>query len=202
MLMGKSSPAFTLDLTDPTYGSLSGYADRIGKLLTAPTLLANPEIAGSLDDFLGAVYALIQAKHHGFKDRPDRGIDIGAVQKRAAKIATGHVRTDGKWIAGFYFNNALFRTAAVYHRVLRIVVGQVDTAHALLPKAQKLYPHWTNGKLVLVHRQVNGLKHEPGGVYLERAVGYLDTVAAVGELLDLIEASTAASVLSKTKPLT
>jgi len=33
-------------------------------------------------------------------------------------------RTDGLWIAGFYFNNALFRAAAVYHhRLLKVITG-------------------------------------------------------------------------------
>jgi hypothetical protein len=39
-------------------------------------------------------------------------------------IVAGKVRLGGKWIARGYFNNALFRTAAIYHRVLKIVVGE------------------------------------------------------------------------------
>src|SRR5229473_835518 len=35
----------------------SRYAGRIGKLLTVPAVRAHPDLAGSLDDFLGAVYA-------------------------------------------------------------------------------------------------------------------------------------------------
>jgi hypothetical protein len=108
MAKEKTNPALTLDLGDPTYGALSSYAGRIGKLLTAPAVRANPDLAGSHDDFLGAVYALIQAKKLDFADRAGP-IEIAAVEKRAQKIATGNVRTDGKWVAGFYFNNALFR---------------------------------------------------------------------------------------------
>src|ERR1700728_1014838 len=100
----KDSPTLTLDRSDPTYGALSGYAGRIGKLLTTPAVRANPDLAGSHDDFLGAVYALIQAKKHDFADRTGP-IEIAAVEKRAQKIAAGKVRTNGKWAAGFYFNN-------------------------------------------------------------------------------------------------
>lgn len=70
-----------LDLGDPTEAALSKFAGRIGKLLTAPTVRANPDLAGSLDDFLGAVYALIQAKRHDFTDRASRPIEIAAVRE-------------------------------------------------------------------------------------------------------------------------
>jgi hypothetical protein len=183
----KENSFLRLDLTAPTHAALSNYAGRIAKLLTAPAVQANPDLAGSLDDFLGAVYALIQAHAHGFADRAGP-IEITAVQKRAQKIAVGQVRTDGKWIAGFYFNNALFRTAAIYHRVLKIVVGEKAYVPVLVIKAQALYPQWTHSKLDTVHDQVNDLKHTPRGVYEQRTVTYDDAVAAVGELLVLIEA--------------
>jgi hypothetical protein len=191
--MTTDSNYLTLDLADQTYAALSGYAGRIAKLLTAPAVQANPDLAGSLDDFLGAVYALIQAKQQGFADRHGP-IEIAAVEKRAQVIATGRVRTDGKWIAGFYFNNGLFRTAAIYHRVLKIVVGEKAYVPVLLPKTQALYPQWTNAKLDIVHNQVNDLKHAPRGVHDQRTVTYDDAVAAVGELLSLIEAWTAANI--------
>lgn len=191
----KENSVLSLDLTDPTHAALSNYAGRIGKLLTAPAVQANPDLAGSLDDFLGAVYALIQAKEHGFADRTGP-IEIAAVQKRAQKIAVGQVRTDGKWIAGFYFNNALFRTAAIYHRVLKIVVGEKAYVPVLVIKAQALYPQWTNSKLDTVHDQVNDLKHTPRGVYDQRTITYDDAVAAVGELLVLIEAWAPANIFT------
>jgi hypothetical protein len=195
----KENQVLTLDLEDPTHAALSSYAGRIGKLLTAPAVQGNPDLAGSLDDFLGAVYALIQAKQHGFADRVGP-IEISAVQQRAQKIAVGQVRIDGKWIAGFYFNNALFRTAAIYHRVLKIVIGKKASAHVLAPKAQALYPQWTNTKLDPVHDQVNHLKHTPSGIYDQRTVTYDDAMTAVGELLVLIEAWMSANISAVPKP--
>jgi hypothetical protein len=179
----------SLNLDDPTEAALSKFAGRIGTLLTGPTVRMNPDLAGSLDDFLGAVYALIQAKRHDFTDRPDRPIEIAAVEKRAVQIAAGRVRTEGKWIAGFYFNNALFRTAAVYHRVLKIIVGKSAYAPALRIEAQALYPRWSSENLPIVHSQVNDLKHTPRGLHDQRTVTYAIALAAVGELLELIEAS-------------
>jgi hypothetical protein len=188
-----------LNPDDPTDTTLSRYAGRTGKLLTDPAVQANSDLAGSLDDFLGAVYALILAKHHHFADRVDRPIDITPVAKRAARIAAGRVRTNGQWIAGFYFNNALFRTAAVYHRILKIVVEEKAYVSVLLPKAQRLYPRWTNVKLNKIHNQVNDLKHTARGVYDHRTVTYDDAVASIGELLELIEAWTAAKAPSTSK---
>lgn len=142
---------------------------------------------------------MLQAKQHGFADRT-RPIRIAAVQKRAQMIAAGKVRIDGKWIAGFYFNNALFRTAAIYHRVLKIIVGKNTYVPVLLPKAQALYPKWTNTKLGIVHRQVNDLKHSPRGVHDQRTVTYDDAVAAVDELLFLIETWAATNITSAPTP--
>ena len=187
-----------IDLNDTIYAALSRSAGRIGKLLSLPTVQANADLAGSLDDFLGAVYALILAKHGGFTDRLSRPIEIAAVEKRAEQIAAGKVRTDGNWMAGFHFNSALFRTAAVYHRVLKIVVGRVAYVHALRGEARELYRQWnhndwTSDKLDMVHSQVNDLKHTPRGIHDQRTVAYRDAVTAVGELLDLIEAWVTAS---------
>jgi hypothetical protein len=110
---------------------------------------------------------LIQAKKHDFADRTG-AIEIAAVEKRALKIAAGKVRTDGKWIAGFYFNNALFRTAAVQHRILKIITKNNDVRIPELRKAAKvLFPQWTSDKLDMVHSQVNDLKHPKRASFCE-----------------------------------
>ena len=190
----KTNPTLTLDLTDPTYAALCKYAGRIGKLLTTPAVRANPDVEASLDDFLGAVYALIFAKRKKFRDRRGRHTEIKPVALRADRIAGGDVKTDGLWIAGFYFNNALFRTAAVYHRILKVVVapakGDVPT---LQSAAIARYAGWNSIRLHKVNSQVNELKHDPQGVYHGRLVTYQDALTAACDLLDLIEAWTAAN---------
>jgi hypothetical protein len=97
------------------------------------------------------------------------------------------VKTDGFWIAGFYLNNALFRTAAVYHRILKVVTGAVDAVPPLQFKALGLYARWNSIRLYKVHTQVNELKHDPQGVHHGRLVSYADALNAACDLLDLIE---------------
>jgi hypothetical protein len=190
---GKTSPALSLDFKDPIEAQLARSASRIEHLLADPAVSANPDVESSLDDFLGAIYALIRAKKKNFQDRPGRPIKIKPVAQRAALIAAGDVKTDGLWIAGFYFNNALFRTAAVYHRVLKVVAapakGDVPT---LQTEALSRHAGWNSIRLHKVHIQVNELKHEPQGVYAGRLVSYADAFSAACDLLDLIEAWAAA----------
>lgn len=183
-----------IDLADPTYAALSQSAGRIAILLKSPFAKKNPNMSGSLDDFLGAVYALIFAKEANFTDRPDRSIEIAAVEKRAEQLARGQVRTDGKWIAGFHFNSALFRTSAAYHRILQTVTAKQGDVGTLRPIAEKIYHQlkgsdWRNDNIRAVHGQVTDLKHTPQGTFSGRRkkAGYLNAISAVSELLDLIE---------------
>lgn len=189
----KTTALPSLDLNDPIEAQLTGCARRISQLLNSPAVAADAEAQSSLDDFLGAVYALIRARFKKFQDRPGRPIDIKFVAQRAAKIAGGRIKTDGLWIAGFYFNNALFRTAAVYHRMLQVATGQDGYVPALQLAALTRYPNWNSIKLFKVHSQVNELKHEPQGVYHGRLVTYEDALTAACDLLDLIEAWAAAN---------
>jgi len=192
----KTNPTLTLDPNHPTDAALSQCAGRIGQLLAVPAVKTNSDVESSLDDFLGAVYALILAKRKKFQDRPGRPIDFKPVAQRAARIAAGNVKTDGLWIAGFYFNNALFRTAAVYHRILKVIAppakGRKDDVPTLQSAAIARYAGWNSIKLHKVHSQVNELKHEPQGIYRGRLVTYQDALTAACDLLDLIEAWTAA----------
>ena len=99
-------------------------------------------------------------------------------------------------------NSALFRIAAVYHRTLKITVGRPttrDDVPTLRTQVENLYrqwkqAEWSSGHVHLVHSQVNDLKHTPRGVHDRRKVTYQDALAAIGELLDLIEAWTGSRV--------
>jgi hypothetical protein len=105
-------------------------------------------------------------------------------------------------MAGFHFNSALFRIAAVYHRTLKITVGRPttrDDVPTLRTQVENLHrqwkqAEWSSGHVHLVHSQVNDLKHTPRGVHDRRKVTYQDALAAIGELLDLIEAWTGSRV--------
>lgn len=179
------------------FQELRPQAARIADLMSLPSLQARQSLMGCLDDLLGAVYALMYADHRGYSDRPQAldAQDIQNVLIRARDMSNGRVRTDGKWTAGFYFNNALFRLAAVYHRALKIVTGNENTVlHVpqLLPQAQAKFQAarnlaWTNTKIHDIHLEVNNLKHTPEGIYAGRDVTFADSLGAVGELLTLIE---------------
>lgn len=183
-----------IDLKDATFKILSTYADRIGKLLNSYRDTSSSELTACLDDLLGGVYALIYAKQNDFRDRPSLPIEIAAVTVRAEQLAKGLVRTDGKWMAGFHFNSALFRISGTYHRFLKVVVGKNGDVGALRPLAEELYRQrigadWKNSNVRAIHGQVTDLKHTVGGTYEGRRVdaGFQNAVSAVGELLDLVE---------------
>src|SRR6266571_4708631 len=91
-------------LSEPAYAGLARFARRIADLLRLPGVKTNPEMLGTLDDLLGAIYALIIARERDFTNRTDRRIEIAAVERRAMQLADGRIREDGKWMAGFHFN--------------------------------------------------------------------------------------------------
>lgn len=186
----------TSDQNATEYRQLAQLSGRIAALLESPKVRSRSPLLACLDDLLGAVYSLFYAKHHNYADRikplgPD---DIKAVSVRAKDMAHYRVRTEGKWTAGFYFNNALFRIAAVYHRALKTVVGDnaktfkvlVREAHERFKRAQN--SDWASGALEKVNCEVNGLKHTTEGILPGRDVTFGDAVRAAGELLTLIEA--------------
>ncbi len=152
----------------------------------------------ALDDLLGAVYSLIYAKGHRYAERQQSlsPEDMQNVHLRAVDMSAGKVRTEGQWTAGFYFNNALFRLAAIYHRTLKIITGRENEkvyVETLRPLAKALFQNWTSrpwedANIGKVHTQVNGLKHGADGIYEGRKVVFDEAVRASDELLSLIEA--------------
>ncbi len=186
---------FEIDLGNQVFANLALAAGRIAALLKLPKVTPNPAAVGCLDDFLGGVYALIFARNGGYADRLNVPIEPDKVVIRAEQIAMGRVRTNGKWMAGFHFNSALFRIAAAYHRGLKVALGEPksrECASALQPRAAALYRTWKSSdwqscRNEAVYREVNGLKHTPQGFYESRTVQFSEAVEAVEELLNLIE---------------
>jgi hypothetical protein len=183
---------------DPEFVKLTALAGRIAQLLGSKPPVKE-SLQACLDDLLGTVYSLMYAKHYEFVSRPQAlgQKDIGNVLIRARKMAASKLRTEGKWTAGFYFNNALFRTAAVYHRSLKILTGNEQTKNVyvdqLEPDAMNRYrdarnARWANKSVRKVHSEVNDLKHDSSGIMDGRNVVFVTAIEAVGEILDLIEA--------------
>ncbi len=183
--------------TDPEFLKLTALAGRIAQLLGSKSPVKQ-SLQACLDDLLGAVYSLMYAKHYKFASRPQAlgQKDIGNVLIRARKMAVSKLRTEGKWTAGFYFNNALFRTAAVYHRALKILTGNEESKKwvwELEPDAMNRYQAarhapWANKNVSKVHAEVNDLKHTSSGIIDGRDVEFETAIAAVSEILELIEA--------------
>jgi hypothetical protein len=180
---------------DADYQPLCGLSQRIAALVEREAC-ASSEWAACLDDLLGAVYSLFFAIHHDFSERPNALAtdNIKSVQVRANHMANGRVRTEGKWTAGFYLNNALFRIAAVYHRALKLYMGDSKSGlERLVSNARAKYKrvqgqNWESGALWRVTDQVNNLKHRENGIIKGRDVGLTDAIKSADELLALIEA--------------
>ncbi len=191
----ESSEKILLDLATPDFAPLARHAGRIHALLNTPAAASEPELFGSLDGFIGALYYLALAKRGGFTDRIGGDIEQEAVIKRAGQLSQGRIRTTGKWMAGCHFNSALYRTAAVNHRVLKFVTGKDDKVGPLQQLAAPRYRQstgrdWTFDNSTKVHKQVNNPKHDPDGTYHTRTVQYEELAAAVEEIINLLEATT------------
>jgi hypothetical protein len=183
-------------LNDPAFQQLPRLADRIGRLLDSQPQ-PKRSLQASLDDLLGAVYSLMYSNHYQYDDRPQplAQADISSVVVRAMDMAVLKVRTEGKWTAGFYFNNALFRISSVYHRVLKILTGNELTEKKvgeLRPIVVKSYEQskgspWENRHVRRLHKEVNELKHASDGIIEGRDVPFTTAIEAVNEMLNLIE---------------
>jgi oligoribonuclease (3'-5' exoribonuclease) len=93
-------------------------------------------------------------------------------------------------LAGFYFNSALFRIAAAYHRGLKVVSGK-ETCRLYKPDLLKCvkpeFPEWQHTNLDDVYDEVNDLKHKAEGLFNSRNISRKKAKAAVAELLELLE---------------
>jgi hypothetical protein len=184
-----------IDGSDQIFSRICSHSRQIAALLTPDRAVADLALSAALDDLLGALYALTFAKAAGFEHRVDRPIEVSAVQKRARQVGKGEIRVDGKWMAGFHFNSALYRISATYHRTLKFVVGNEGDVGDLRIKAERLYNNWKgkkwkNENLRSIHSQVNDLKHSKQGIYTARrkGAGLDNAIGAVDELLELVEA--------------
>jgi len=165
-----------------------------------------------LDYLLGALHGLLQAKRLGFKDRDhaldgERGRSAQGVEYwkygplvRVEHMTQGKLRVDGAWAAGFYFNSAVVRMAAVFDRAVRrkAIQAGLDVGDPR-PRGSGPPPRvwdllhrlglsrFTKGKLAHVYEEANPLKHRPAGLAKRRNVTLADATAAFEQMLDLLE---------------
>lgn len=182
------------DYAQRCYGEATiGVRVQSGYLLRSPAIKSRPDLLSCLDDFLGILYALEFAARYGFADRPSEPIEIGVVERRASQFARGELRGSGKWLAGFHFNGALFRIAAVSHRLLRSIRNDPRHLQALIQESKTDFQRWigkewSSASIEAIYEEVNRIKHQPEGLYQSREIGYRDALTAPDELLTLLEA--------------
>jgi hypothetical protein len=189
--MPESDGQIILNLDDLKDSGWASYGKRIVKLFRSSKAQNNHYFVATLDDFLGAIYALAlsQCNVHPFVRRSGP-IEIDTVIQRAEDIADGRLRTSGNWMAGFHFNGGLFRIAASYHRGLKVVSNQEksrDMRGGLLPAVEAAFPKWKHQNLDDAYDEVNDLKHTAEGKFNFREVDLGGAKAAVEELLELFE---------------
>src|SRR5262249_21421573 len=115
---------------------------------------------------------------------------------RVGLIAKAKLRVDGAWAAGFYFDSALARMAAVFDRVVKRTArrkgllpprgsGNGPSLRDLLSALS--LDSFFQGKLGDVYREVNRLKHDAEGHAARRGVTMADATAAFTQMLALLE---------------
>jgi hypothetical protein len=172
-----------INLWDPRLKGLSALAARIAAVVERSKAKEDDSVVAVLDDLLGAVYALVSAVENDFKGKTGKS-DFDAVLTRAQQLAKGQVRKDGNWMAGFHFNNALFRISAVFDRLPKAVRGHDAATKAYLKRKGHT---WQNKEAQDIRNEVNDIKHKASGVFRRRRRVLEDATRAVEQLLDLAE---------------
>lgn len=188
-------PVFRID--DPELRTL---ADRLRPLLEAAQ---TEEERAPLDYLLGALHALFRARQLEFVDRsgPLDATYWNGPLTRVRYMQAGDIRTDGKWLAGFYFNAALARIAAALDRIVTLVEvrsrGKKNSGK-FWERLQGLgWGTWHKpdfklasgqpSKAYSTYAEVNFLKHDPKGRATGRQVTFADAISAFREVLDLTQ---------------
>jgi hypothetical protein len=203
----ESHPVFRVD--DP---QLRFLAQRLRPLLEAAE---KDSERAPLDYLLGGLHALFRARQLGFVDRPeplDNAYWRGPL-RRVKYMESGDIRTDGKWLAGFYFNAALARIAAGFERIVALIEerAQRRTGGKFWKRLERLdWGNWSDPDFVLksgeaskayrVYAEVNFLKHDPKGRAEGRNASIGDAITAFGETIDLIERRVSLGVPAADEP--
>jgi hypothetical protein len=149
------------------YHALAESASPIAGLLDTPKVGADKGVKDCLDLLLGAVYSLVFATQEKFEHRVGRPVEDDKVLIRARDLKAGTVRMDGKWIAGFHLNSALFRVSCVYDRILSLL-SQRPTLDERRKDAETRYGWREHDKTRAIRGQVNKFKHSTSGTYVRR----------------------------------
>lgn len=144
--------------------------------------------------YFGALYGLCRAADLEFQDQTGNDLPHTyreELQKGLASLASGAVALPEPWQAGFYFNDGLFRLAAVYERGLKLVVGRRSKGNVgdlrACAIAKGLISDTQFRTLDDVREAVNGLKHDYDGLLRRgRIINWEEAVTAACEGEELL----------------
>ena len=100
----------------------------------------------------------------------------------------GQAPNVGKWLSRLHFNSGMFRLAAGYERVLRLLTKEPRAGRECLVRiaiAEKHFSEQSVATLNRIYTMVNKLKHDPAGLTVKkgRTVNLIDAIRAVRQLL-------------------
>jgi hypothetical protein len=139
---------------------------------------------------LGALYGLIRAAQLNYADRTGPALPTSyetELNEIAATLARGEAINEDQWLGGFYFNSAMQRLAAGYHRGLQLLTGEALEAHELSEIAVKrrLLTSDDIKWLHTVHGEVHKLHRDRYGLLKGRTINLSDAIKATKQLLAL-----------------
>jgi hypothetical protein len=175
-----------INLFDPRLEDLTPFAERIAVVAERFRMKPRDPVVAALDDLLGAVYALVSAIEKDFTVKLGPS-EFEPVFTRAKHLANGQVRKDGNWMAGFHFNNAMFRISALLDRLPKALGGHTTAESGYQKKTGKT---WENKEAHEIRKEVNQLKHKASGLFGERRSALKVAITAVEQLLHLAETLT------------
>jgi hypothetical protein len=145
-----------------------------------------PQYRAILDVTAGAIFALFRAKRLAYKHRDGQLSDeyLHSLIVRLEKIAEGRLPQKHGWLAGFYFNSAIQRTAAAGEQLVGILKrldrqakqqGRVLDISNALPALEQ------------IREEVNRFKHDETGLERGRHITPSSAVTALSEILQALE---------------
>ena len=137
---------------------------------------------------IGAFYSFYLALTQNYTDDLNKGISDDYLENIVKNYKD---LKDKKWEAGYYFNSALYRLSAAYHRALKVYTKKLRTNHnipKLLERAKQL--GLTEDEVLnleIIRKSVNLLKHEVFGLTKGKRPTIDQVIKAFKELLDFFE---------------
>ena len=145
-----------------------------------------PQYRAILDVTAGAIFALFRAKRLAYKHRDGQLSDeyLHNLIMRLQRMAEGRLPHKHGWLAGFYFNSAIQRTAAAAEQLAGILKRLDRRA-----KQQGRGLNFPNASSALdqVREEVNRFKHDETGLERGRDITPSSAVAALSEIVQTLE---------------